>query len=109
MSEWNKLLDGGWENDLIHLEDELRSKTGVFEDMDKQHFTLEAIEAALQQRLDYLALRNEEGFERPSFEAWLDCYNALVQVKQAQALERQNEVLEQIVRQLRVGIVVEQA
>ncbi len=77
--------------------------------MMKQEFTLQGIEDALQQRLDYLAMRNEEGFERPSFEAWLDCYNALIQVKQAQALERQNEVLEQIVKQMKVGIVVEQA
>ncbi|HYT33857.1 MAG TPA: hypothetical protein VEL69_02380 [Ktedonobacteraceae bacterium] len=75
----------------------------------KQDVTLEAIEAALQQRLDYLALRNEEGFERPPFEAWLDCYNALVQVRQVIALERQNEVLEAIVKQMKVGIVVEQA
>ena len=31
MERWDTLLDGEWDNDLVHLEDEFRAKTGVFE------------------------------------------------------------------------------
>jgi hypothetical protein len=49
---------------------------------------LQEVEQALQERLTYLQKRHDEGFERPSWEAWLECYRTLAQVKQAQATER---------------------
>ncbi len=58
--------------------------------------SLEEIEQALLQRLDYLQRQNDEGFERPPFGAWLEIYQALAQVKQAQAAERIADRLDDI-------------
>ncbi len=49
--------------------------------------TLDEIEESLQARLDYLDKKEAEGFEQPPFEAWLEIYQVLAQVKQAQHLE----------------------
>lgn len=49
---------------------------------------LEEIEQSLQARLDYLDKKEAEGFEAPPFAAWLEVYQVLAQIKQAQASER---------------------
>lgn len=79
-----------------------------FFDMDEENLTLEDVEAEIQGRLDLLQRKHDEGFERPSFEQWIECYTALTQVKQAQALENivgamatHNHWLEQIAQTLK--------
>jgi hypothetical protein len=57
---------------------------------------LQDIEQALQRRLDYLSKMQVEGFEKPTWTDWLECYNALIQVGQAQALKGINEKLNTI-------------
>jgi hypothetical protein len=66
------------------------------------------IEQTLQERLGYLQRRVAEGFDRPSWDTWLECYNALIACKQAQAQEKH---IEQINTQnallLRIAIGIE--
>jgi hypothetical protein len=66
--------------------------------------TLLEIEASLQARLAYLQRCHDEGFERPSMEAWLEVYRTLAQVKQAASSERIADALQHFKRQ---GIGVE--
>jgi hypothetical protein len=56
--------------------------------------TLSEIEQALQERLIYLQKRHDEGFERPSWDVWLEVYRTLAQVEQAIALERIVSILD---------------
>jgi hypothetical protein len=73
---------------------------------------LTEIEQAIQERLQFLQKSHDERFEHPSFEytswdTWLDCYNALAQVKQAQASERIASSLDGIEIIMRNGVPVE--
>jgi hypothetical protein len=60
--------------------------------------TLQEIEQALQESLIRLQKAHDEGFERPSFDAWLDVYRALAEVRNALASERIANALEHFTR-----------
>lgn len=62
--------------------------------MSEENMTLEQVEEEVQARLDRLQRDHDEGFERPSWDAWTEAYNALIQVKQAQALTRIADLLD---------------
>jgi hypothetical protein len=66
------------------------------------------IEQTLQERLGYLQRRVAEGFERPSWDSWLECYNALMQVRQTMAQEKHVEQIDtQNALLLRIAIGIE--
>ena len=65
-----------------------------FTAMEEENMTLEEVEEEVQARLDRLQRDHDEGFERPSWDAWTEAYNALIQVKQAQALTRIADLLD---------------
>ncbi len=68
--------------------------------MDEEIMSLEDVEAVIQARLDKLQARDDEGFERPAFGQWLECYQLLCQVKQAQALEKMTHLQAGILERL---------
>ena len=93
---WDKLLDGNtsWDEVRCHLEDSFQN--GDFTIM-KQEF-IEGWQDEAQQAYDRIG--GVDGFQ---------ALQAVMLAEIALQLRKQNEVLEQIVKQLKVGVVVEQA
>lgn len=75
--------------------------------VNEENITLEQVEEEIQGRLDQLTTLHDQHVESVTWNEWLECYTALAQVKQAQAMERQAAALEHIEGLLRNGIPIE--